>query len=93
MLPVWEIADKLGIPDEYVDYYGKYPAKLKLDLLSQFKTPNLGKLILITALTPMENLRKFNLLSLLQSIASPLILKLKFNEFGISVGKGMSKIQ
>jgi len=52
MLPIREIADKLEIPDDYLDYYGKYIAKLKLDLLSQFKTPNQGKLILVTAMTP-----------------------------------------
>lgn len=31
ILPIQKIADKLGIPEDYLDYYGKYTAKLKIE--------------------------------------------------------------
>ena len=50
MLPITEIADKLGIDGELVEPYGKYKAKLDLSLT---KTEGKeGKLILVTAITP-----------------------------------------
>ncbi len=50
MKPIWEIADAAGIPEEYVEYYGKYKAKLSLDILKREDREN--KLILVTAMTP-----------------------------------------
>ena len=50
MKPIWEIADTAGIPEEYVEYYGKYKAKLNLDILKKEDREN--RLILVTALTP-----------------------------------------
>ncbi len=50
MKPIWEIADTAGIPEEYVEYYGKYKAKLNLDILKKEDGDN--KLILVTAMTP-----------------------------------------
>ena len=50
MKPIWEIADTAGIPEEYIDYYGKYKAKLGLDILKREDREN--KLILVTAMTP-----------------------------------------
>jgi formate--tetrahydrofolate ligase len=47
-----EIADKLQIPDPYLEYYGKYTAKLRLELLGDAVSPRHGKLILVTAITP-----------------------------------------
>lgn len=44
-----EIADKLEVSDEYLEYYGKYTAKLRLEVLER---PARGKLILVTAITP-----------------------------------------
>ena len=52
MLPIREIADQLEIPEEYLQYYGKYTAKLCLELLSDLKPRREGKLILVTAMTP-----------------------------------------
>jgi formate--tetrahydrofolate ligase len=52
MLPIKEIADMLGIADEHLNYYGKYTAKLSLDLLKGATAPRRGKLILVTAITP-----------------------------------------
>lgn len=50
MLRIRQVADELSIPDELLEYYGRYTAKLRLELLSQF--PSRGKLILVTAITP-----------------------------------------
>jgi len=52
MLPVKQIADNLGIAEEHLNYYGKYTAKLSLDLLKNGSSPPRGKLILVTAVTP-----------------------------------------
>jgi formate--tetrahydrofolate ligase len=52
MLPIREIADQLEIPDDCLEYYGKYTAKLRLELLSELKSRPDGKLILVTAMTP-----------------------------------------
>lgn len=51
MLLIREIADKLGISDEYLEYYGKHTAKLRLELLTDLPARK-GKLILVTAITP-----------------------------------------
>ncbi len=46
-----EIATIAGIPEEYLDYYGKYKAKIDLKLLEKTKTKQ-GKLVLVTAINP-----------------------------------------
>ncbi len=52
MLTIREIADKLGIHDDHLEYYGKYTAKLRLELLDDSPAARHGKLILVTAITP-----------------------------------------
>ena len=52
MLPVKDIADSLEIAEEHLNYYGKYTAKLSLDLLKGPPGPPRGKLVLVTAITP-----------------------------------------
>lgn len=49
--PIGEIAAKLGIGEEHLEYYGKYKAKLPLDLIDEAKVKK-SKLILVTAITP-----------------------------------------
>ncbi|MBR3324999.1 MAG: formate--tetrahydrofolate ligase [Clostridia bacterium] len=52
---VKEITDKLNIPEEYVELFGKYKAKISLDYLKKMeKNSNIkdGKLILVTAINP-----------------------------------------
>ena len=51
MQPITEIAKTAGIPDDYLEQYGKYKAKIDLSLLKDSKADN-GKLILVTAITP-----------------------------------------
>lgn len=46
-----EIANVAGIPEEYLDYYGKYKAKIDLKLLDKNKSKQ-GKLVLVTAINP-----------------------------------------
>ena len=50
MRPILEIAANAGIPTEDLELYGKYKAKIPLTLLDESKKD--GKLILVTAITP-----------------------------------------
>lgn len=52
MKPIVEIAEELGIPEDYLIQYGKYKAKIDLDLLDELKDREDGKLILVTAINP-----------------------------------------
>jgi len=52
MLPIQEIARKLGISEKHYEPIGNYGAKLKLGLLNDAAFPRRGKLILVTATTP-----------------------------------------
>ena len=49
--PVVEIAQKLGIEEDDLELYGKYKAKLPLDLIDEEKIKK-NNLVLVTALTP-----------------------------------------
>ena len=46
------IADRLGIPDEAVDPYGRYKAKISLDWLDAQPTRPEANLVLVTAISP-----------------------------------------
>ena len=51
--PINTIAEKLGIPDKYVENYGKYKAKIDYRYLqNELKDNKDAKLILVTAITP-----------------------------------------
>ena len=50
--PIEEIAAKLGIADEDLEHYGKYKAKVSLDLYRRLESKPTGKLVLVTAITP-----------------------------------------
>lgn len=52
MLPILDVAKELGIPDDYLESYGKYKAKVDYNLLNQMANTPDGKLILVTAVTP-----------------------------------------
>lgn len=52
MLPINQITDKLGIPADMVENYGKYKAKISLDLLDYIKDRPQGKYVVVTAITP-----------------------------------------
>ena len=50
-LSIMEIAKKIHVPEEYLEQYGKYKAKIDNNYLNQLTNKN-GKLILVTAITP-----------------------------------------
>lgn len=52
MLPITEVAKKLGIGEEDIELYGRYKAKLSMDLIKRVQDKPDGKLILVTAITP-----------------------------------------
>ena len=49
--PITEIAEKAGVPAEYLELYGNYKAKIDYNLLADQKHED-GKLILVTAINP-----------------------------------------
>ena len=52
MLHIREIAAKVGIREEDIEYYGKYKAKLGREVYSEFSGRQDGKLVLVTAINP-----------------------------------------
>jgi len=52
MIPITEIAARIGLGEDDIDLYGKYKAKINLDVLRKFNDRPLGKLIDVTAITP-----------------------------------------
>ena len=51
MKPIQEIAETAGVPEEYLECYGRYKAKVDYKLLNGVQAED-GKLILVTAITP-----------------------------------------
>ena len=52
MLPIQDVAFKLGIEEKFLGLYGKHKAKVSLELYRQRKDAPLGKLVLVSAMTP-----------------------------------------
>ena len=52
MLPITEIAEKLGIGSDDLELYGRYKAKLSYNLIRKVEERKPGKLVLVTAITP-----------------------------------------
>ncbi|GAA1954252.1 formate--tetrahydrofolate ligase [Microbacterium deminutum] len=52
MLPIQQIAEGLGIPDEALEPYGRHKAKVALRWLAGLEDRPDGKLILVTAVSP-----------------------------------------
>ncbi len=50
--PIQEIADKLGIPDDAVEPYGRHKAKIGLDFVDSLESRPDGKLVLVTGISP-----------------------------------------
>ncbi len=51
MRPITEIAERLGLPADLLEPYGRHIAKIRLETLDRFPDRR-GKLILVTAITP-----------------------------------------
>ncbi len=47
-----DVAAKVGIPEEAVELYGNYKAKVDLKFINQLKDKQDGKLVLVTAINP-----------------------------------------
>ncbi|MCI9190036.1 MAG: formate--tetrahydrofolate ligase [Lachnospiraceae bacterium] len=52
MEPIGRVAEKLGIPEEALELYGRYKAKISDEYLDQTADRPEGKLILVTAINP-----------------------------------------
>jgi formate--tetrahydrofolate ligase len=52
MRPIDDIAGKLGIDADDLEHYGKYKAKVSLNLFHRLDDRPTGKLVLVTAITP-----------------------------------------
>ena len=52
MEPIEKVAEKVGIPADALELYGKYKAKLSFDYLKQLENNPTGKLVLVTAINP-----------------------------------------
>lgn len=52
MNPISEVAEKIGLKEEDLVHYGKYKAKVNLDVLKEKENQEDGKLILVTAINP-----------------------------------------
>ena len=52
MEPIKNIAEKMGLYEEDIEYYGKYKCKISLDVYEKVKDRKDGKLVLVTAINP-----------------------------------------
>ena len=52
MLPITEIANRLGIQEDELEMYGRYKAKVSLDVLKRLENRPNAKLVLVTAINP-----------------------------------------
>ena len=52
MMPIREVAAKLGIEEEEIELYGKYKAKISDELIEKVQDRENGKLVLVTAINP-----------------------------------------
>ena len=52
MAPIVEVAKKVGLEEDDLELYGKYKAKVSLDVLKRMENKPNGKLILVTAINP-----------------------------------------
>jgi formate--tetrahydrofolate ligase len=52
MLPIKEVAEKIGLTEDDLELYGKYKAKISNEYWNQIKDNEDGKLVLVTAINP-----------------------------------------
>jgi formate--tetrahydrofolate ligase len=52
MIPIVEVAKKVGLSEDNLELFGKYKAKVHLDVMDSLKDKPDGKLILVTAINP-----------------------------------------
>ena len=54
MQKITDVAAKLGISEDDIELYGRYKAKLSMDLIRRMENEKPGKLVLVTAITPTQ---------------------------------------
>jgi formate--tetrahydrofolate ligase len=52
MIPIQNIAAKMGIKESEIEYYGEYKAKIKMECCLKIEEQQNGKLILVSAISP-----------------------------------------
>ena len=52
MVPIIDVAEKIGLTEDDLELYGKYKAKVSLEVLDRLKDKPDGKLVLVTAINP-----------------------------------------
>lgn len=52
ILPIEQVAEKIGLSDDDLEHYGKYKAKISWDAIKRSENNKDGKLILVTAISP-----------------------------------------
>lgn len=52
MEPIVEIAKEIGLTEDDIEQYGKYKAKIKINVFKKYEEKEEGKLVLVTAITP-----------------------------------------
>ncbi len=52
MEPIINVAEKLGLCEDDIEYYGKYKCKISLEVYNKVKNNKDGKLVLVTAINP-----------------------------------------
>ncbi|WP_257350434.1 formate--tetrahydrofolate ligase [Pseudalkalibacillus decolorationis] len=52
LLPIQEIAMKLDLKEEELEPYGRYKAKISLDVMDRLKDTKEGKVVLVTSINP-----------------------------------------
>ncbi|MBQ1436278.1 MAG: formate--tetrahydrofolate ligase, partial [Clostridia bacterium] len=52
MLPIAEVAEKIGLTPDDLELYGKYKAKISQEAMRRMAKKPQGKLILVTAINP-----------------------------------------
>lgn len=50
--PITKIAEKIGLSFDDIELYGRYKAKIPLEVLEKFDEQNDGKLVLVTSINP-----------------------------------------
>ncbi len=50
--PITKIAEKIGLSFDDIELYGKYKAKIPLEVLDKFDQQSVGKLVLVTSINP-----------------------------------------
>lgn len=52
LMPILKVAERLGIQEDELELYGKYKAKISLDVLKRLENKPDARLILVTAINP-----------------------------------------